>query len=369
MFFVEDFLKNLKKKNINFFTGVPDSVLKNFSLYLDTYKKSKHIISTNEGSAIGIATGYHLSTKKVAAVYLQNSGLGNAINPLVSITHPKIYSIPILLIIGWRGSPFVGKKDESQHVVQGAITLKMLKLLNIRTCILRNKKNFKALNNLINYAKKNNRPVACLIENKKLILKKRAKKISFHSNGLKRYYVLEKVLKKVKNKTRIVSTTGYTSRELYQIRKENKLTKSKDFYMVGGMGHSSMVALGAALQSKNEILCIDGDGAILMHLGALGLCGNFAYSNFKHIILNNNAHESVGGQRTISNKINFKNLAYNFGYKNYFYSEKNSSFDENLKRFLRSKGPSMFEVKIKIGTIKNLERPKNLSKIKESFKS
>ena len=154
MIFVEDFLKNLKKRNINFFTGVPDSVLKNFSTHLDKYKKIKHIISTNEGSAVGLATGYHLSSKKMAAVYLQNSGLGNAVNPLVSVTHPKVYSIPILLIVGWRGSPFVEKKDEPQHIAQGLITLKMLKLLNIKTCILLNKKNFKNLNNLITCAKK-----------------------------------------------------------------------------------------------------------------------------------------------------------------------------------------------------------------------
>ena len=140
----------------------------------------------------------------MAAVYLQNSGLGNAVNPLVSVTHPKVYSIPILLIVGWRGSPFVEKKDEPQHIAQGLITLKMLKLLNIKTCILRNKKNFKNLNNLITYAKKNNRPIACLIENKNLIFKKKIKNISFYSNGLKRYYVLEKILQKVKNNTKII---------------------------------------------------------------------------------------------------------------------------------------------------------------------
>ena len=144
MILVEDFIKTILNNKINFFTGVPDSVLKKLSLNLDNLSKYRHIIATNEGSAIALASGYYLSKKRPAAVYMQNSGLGNAINPLISLTHHKVYSIPMLLIIGWRGSPYL-KKDEPQHIVQGEITASMLKLLNIRTCVIRNKKNLQQL--------------------------------------------------------------------------------------------------------------------------------------------------------------------------------------------------------------------------------
>jgi len=366
MIFAEDLIKIIYKKNINFFTGVPDSVLKKLSLHLDRLSKYKHIIATNEGSAIALAIGHFLSTKKLAAVYLQNSGLGNAINPLISIAHPKVYSIPMLLLIGWRGSPNV-KKDEPQHFAQGNITLKMLKLLNIKTCILKNKKNFDQLSDLITFSKKNHKPVACLIENKTLISKNNIKIKKFEKNQIDRAYVIEKTLKNLKRKTKIISTTGYTSRELYQIRKNKKLSKGKDFYMIGGMGHSSMVALGSALHTKNEVLCIDGDGSILMHLGALSLSGNLGNKNFKHIILNNNSHESVGGQETLADKINFQKLSSSLGYINYFKASNKISFIKCLKKFLHSRGPSFFEIKIKVGTLKNLARIQNLIKIKKNF--
>ena len=366
MILAENLIKIFNKNKINFFTGVPDSTLKKFTAILDKLKKDRHIISTNEGSAVSLAIGYYLSTKKLACVYFQNSGLGNAINPLVSIAHSKVYSIPMLLIIGWRGVPN-SEKDEPQHITQGKITKRMLKLLNIKTCVLESDKNFKQLLNLITYSKKNNRPVACLIKRNILTSKKKTVSKKRNTQGIERSYVIEKILKNINKKTRIVSTTGYTSRELYQIRKNKNLSQGRDFYMVGGMGHSSMVTLGISLQSKQETLCIDGDGALLMHLGSLNINANFGKKNFKHILLNNSAHESVGGQKTLADKIDFKKLTLGLGYKKFFNINNKILFEKKLKKFLNSQGPSFLEIKIKLGTLKNLIRPKNLISIKKKF--
>ena len=366
MIFAEDLIKTIKKNKINFFTGVPDSILKKLSIHLDKKDKYNHIMSTNEGSSIALATGYHLSTKKIPAVYLQNSGLGNAINPLISVTHQKVYSIPMLLIIGWRGAPKY--PDEPQHEAQGKITKKMLSLLGIDHCVLRSKNDLNKISKLVISAKNNNKPVACLIEKGQLLSKNNKKLLKKNKNYFLRSYAIEKILENIKPKTHIISTTGYTSRELHQIRKDKNIKNGKDFYMVGGMGHTSMIGLTSSIFSKNEILCLDGDGAVLMHLGALALNGHFANKNFKHIIFNNSAHESVGGQKTLGDKINFKKLSLGFNYKNYYSANSKKTFNKKLKIFLNSKGPSLFEIKVDLGSIKNLSRPKNLTQVKNNFK-
>jgi phosphonopyruvate decarboxylase len=359
-------LKFLEKKKINFFTGVPDSTLKNFTLLLENNKKIKHYPVYNEGSAVSLAIGYHLSKKKVACVYLQNSGLSNAINPLISIAHKKVYSIPCLLMIGWRGSPHT-IKDEPQHNIKGKITKNILKLLNIRTIILRTGKDFNKLGKLINFANKTKQAVACLIENNTIKKIKDINKAVFQNADISRIFFLEELLVSIKKNTKIISTTGFTSREIFQLRKEKNYKKGKDFFMVGGMGHAGMVALGVSTEKKNQVICVDGDGSVLMHFGSLKAQAIFAGSNFKHILLNNACHESVGGQRTFAEKTNFTSIAKILGYK---YIEKISSKKElkkNLKKFLQSKGPSFLEIKIKTGTLKNLLRPNNFLKIKKSF--
>ena len=325
----------------------------------------KHVIAVNEGSAVALGIGYHLSTKKIPCIYFQNSGLGNAINPLASISHPRVYSIPMLLIIGWRGSPKL--KDEPQHKVKGSITKEILKLLNIKYCILRKYNNIKQLNKIINYSKKNSRPVACLIENGVLKAQKKLRKKQISEKSFKREFFINELLKLVRSKTKIISTTGYTSRELIQIRKKRNLKKGKDFYMVGGMGHSAMVSLAVSLNSRYQTICLDGDGSILMHLGSMRTAGFFGAKNFKHIILNNNAHESVGGQTTTAGSINFKKLAMSLGYKKYFYVKNKSNLKKKITSFLHSNGPSLLEVLIDQGIPKNLIRPQNLIKIKKNF--
>ena len=359
---VDALISLLKKNNTEFYTGVPDSVLKEFSTILKN--KKNHIIATNEGAAISLGIGHYLATKKIPCVYMQNSGLSNALNPLISIAHKKVYSIPLILVIGWRGSPRI--KDEPQHNVKGKITQNLLKLLNIKHTIIRTNKDLHKFDKQIKFAKKNKSIIACLIEQG--TLEKNIKK-----NSKKDYYKLDKevflktLLQNIPINSKIISSTGYNSREIMYLRDKYKLNKTKNFYMVGGMGHTSSVALGYSLFSKNKTVCIDGDGSFLMHLGAIKTAGHFAKNNFKYILLNNNAHDSVGGQSTNAYTINFDKLSKSLGFKK-FYSIKNK---QNLlkitKTFIKINRPAFLEVKVTNSKIKKLPRPDNLIKIKNQF--
>ena len=365
MILVENLLKTLKKNKISFFSGVPDSVLKNLSIHLDTYNSKNHKMAVNEGSAVAIGIGHYLSKKKIPCVYMQNSGLGNAINPLISIAHEKVYKIPLLLLIGWRGSP--NSKDEPQHNVKGKITPKLLKLLDINFCKIKFKKDLKKLDSLIQKSLKEKKIVACLVENKILETnKKNFLKKKLYTDLDRETFIID-LLKVIKKDTKIVSTTGHTSRELMYVRKKEKLNKGKDFYMVGGMGHSLSVCLGINLQSKKPIICLDGDGSALMHLGSMFSCGFDKKINLKHILLNNNSHESVGGQVTGARKINFQKLTKSLGYKNYFRISKKKDIKNVLNKLLKSKESSFLEVLINSKVSKNLPRPQNLLDIKNNF--
>lgn len=362
----KQFFNFLNKNKIEFFTGVPDSVLKETNNYFKTQNYTNHIITANEGSAISLGVGYNLATKKIPCVYMQNSGLGNALNPLISIAHKKVYSIPMLLLIGWRGSPRY--KDEPQHEVKGMITRDLLNLIQIKYCILKNEEDFKKLKKLINYSKKNQRPVACLVEKNIFKNSIKSKKSFTNKNlSLKRADIISDLLKKINKNTKIVATTGFTSRELHQLRNDRQEKKGNDFYMVGGMGHSSMVSLGISIKTKKQVVCIDGDGSFLMHLGSLASISKFANKNFKHILFNNYSHESVGGQPTNIDKIEIKKLVLSCGYKNYYKIFRKSEVKKTLINFLNSKGPSFLEIQVKNGSINNLKRPKNLLNIKKNF--
>jgi phosphonopyruvate decarboxylase len=361
---VNSLINLLKKNNSNFFTGVPDSVLKELSSSLKNKSKKKHIIATNEGAAVSLGIGHYLSTKSVPCIYMQNSGLSNALNPLISIAHKKVYSIPLILIIGWRGSPKV--KDEPQHNVKGKITESILKLLNIRYTIIRNNSDLKKFEKQIKIAKKNSTIVACLIEqgtlekNKKIIKNK-----DFYK--LDKELFLKTLLKLLKKNTKIISSTGFNSRELMYLRDKYKIKNSSDFYMVGGMGHTASVALGYSLSSKKKVICIDGDGSLLMHLGSIKTVGTFANKNLKYILLNNNTHDSVGGQNTYSNDINFEKLSKSLGFKNFYSINNDKNLKDKIKIFLNSNNLSFMEVKVSNSRIKKLPRPTNLIKIKKIF--
>tara|TARA_S200000501_G_C20793586_1_gene730684 strand:+ start:185 stop:1279 length:1095 start_codon:yes stop_codon:yes gene_type:complete len=359
---VSTLINLLKKNNINFFTGVPDSILKELSLFLKN--KKNHIVATNEGSAVSIGIGHYLSTKKISCIYMQNSGLSNAMNPLISIAHKKVYSIPLVLIIGWRGSP--GKKDEPQHEVKGQITKQILKLLNIKYIIIRSNKDFNKFDKYIKYAKKNQSIVACLIE-KGVIEKNSKRKLKKDFYNFNKEFFLKNLLEKLPSNSKVISSTGYNSREVMYLRQKYNLKNSNDFYMVGGMGHTSSVALGYSISNNKNTFCIDGDGSFLMHLGSIKTAANFANKNFKYILLNNNSHDSVGGQSTFADKINFEKFSNSLGFKKFYLIKNKQNMSNIIKNFININSPAFLEVKVSNSNIKELPRPKNLIKIKNEF--
>ena len=365
MIYVEKLIETLKKNKVNFFTGVPDSVLKALSVYLEN--KKNHLVAVNEGSAVSHGVGYFLSTKKIPCIYMQNSGLGNAVNPLTSIAHFKVYSIPMILIIGWRGAPKTN--DEPQHEVKGKITKDLLKIMNIDYCELNVQKDLKKVSTLLKKAKSKSKPVAILIKNKKLISKyKRKFSIRINPKLPYRKNIILNILKIIKKNSLILSSTGFTSRELHMIRSKNNLSNGKDFYMVGGMGHTGSVSLATSLFKKNkQVICLDGDGSVLMHMGSLATIGINAKKNFKHVLFNNNSHESVGNQKTDAFKINFSKLSKSIGYKNYFLIDNKNLINSKLNKFINSTGPSFLEIKINSGTLEKLNRPSNFKLIKNNF--
>ncbi len=360
---VEELINIFKKNNSNFFTGVPDSVLKELSSFLQSKNKKNHIIATSEGSAVSIGIGHYLSKKEIPIIYMQNSGLSNALNPLISMAHDKVYSIPLILVIGWRGSPML--KDEPQHNVKGMITEQLLKLLKIKYTIIRSPADLNKFDKQIKLANKNKTIVACLIEQGTFQKTKIINKKDFYA--LEKEFFFKTLLENINIKTKIISSTGYNSRELMYFRKKYKLFHGRDFYMVGGMGHTASTALGYSLFSQNTTLCIDGDGSCLMHLGSIKTVGMFASTNFKYILLNNNSHDSVGGQLTYASEIDFEKLSISLGFEKYYCIDNQYKLEDKIKEFLSEKNLSFLEVKIANCKIKELPRPLNFIKIKNDF--
>jgi phosphonopyruvate decarboxylase len=353
-----DFYNELSAHGINFFTGVPDSLLKEFCLCIDdSIVGDKHIIAANEGNAVALAAGYYLAQKSIPLVYMQNSGLGNALNPLLSLCDSDVYSIPLLVMIGWRGEP--GVKDEPQHVKQGAIQIELLKTMGIPYEIIsKDTHDFKyKISNCIEQAKIENRPTALLI--KKGTFQKYGKEINkFDDQRMKREEALEIVLEILDDNAIVVSTTGKTSREIFEIRKKKGQTHEKDFLTVGSMGHCSSIALGIALAKPNrQVVCIDGDGAMLMHLGSLTSIASLKPKNFRHILMNNEVHESVGGQDTAAKNIDMSAIVGAMGSSKMFKAGTPAELIANITDFMQCVGPSFLEVKIRLGSREDLGRP------------
>ncbi|MBQ4529644.1 MAG: phosphonopyruvate decarboxylase [Lachnospiraceae bacterium] len=308
----KEFYDSLLKNKFHFFTGVPDSLLKELCLCIkDLAPEEKNIIAANEGNSIALASGYHIVTGKYGVVYMQNSGLGNVVNPLLSLADEKVYEIPMLLIVGYRGEP--GVKDEPQHKKQGELTLPLLDTLGIEYIML--DENFEEqIGYCFQYIEKNRKTIAMVV--KKDTFAKYDKELdNQNSNELTREEVLETIIKSLDNKEYIVSTTGKTSREIFEIRDRNKMDHGNDFLTVGSMGHASSLALGMSLFSKANIYCIDGDGAFLMHMGGLAVAIQNAKDNFKYILVNNGCHESVGKQPTIAYQIEMDRILKGFGFQ------------------------------------------------------
>lgn len=347
---VVSFYNELKNNDFLMYCGVPDSLLKDFcACVTDNVDLYHNIIAANEGNALAIAAGHYLSTNKPAVVYMQNSGLGNIVNPLLSLTDEEVYNIPALLIIGWRGEP--NKKDEPQHVKQGKLTLPLLETLGVQYEILENIVQIKTAKDYINAT---NKPFALVV--KKGTFEQYTKKtVTPSSSTLSRENAISTVLSLLNNDDIVVSTTGMISREIY----ENRVSHERDFLVVGSMGHASSIALGIAVNKPNRtVYCLDGDGAFLMHMGACAVIASRNLPNLKHIIFNNEAHDSVGGQPTVAKGVNFVTLAKSCGYQEAFQASSIEDIKSVWPKFESAKAPSLLEIKVKQGARKDLGRPK-----------
>lgn len=354
----EVLLKEFFKHGAELITGVPDSLLSSLSACAERKQLIPHIIAANEGNAIGLALGEYLASQSPTVVYMQNSGLGNAVNPLVSLMDEEVYSIPVFLVIGWRGEP--GLKDEPQHAKQGKITIGQLELLGLRYEVIGpdNPEGMilEKIRLLWNLMLLESKPVALVV--RKGAISGDCLQLPDQTPAyLKREFVIKTILEKVPEDSFVIATTGKTGRELYELREVRK-EPHRDFLTVGGMGHASSIAFGVARRRNQAVVCLDGDGAILMHLGALAIIGSFKPNNFLHIILNNRAHESVGGQPTVSRTIDFESLSRGLGYENFAKVAKTEELCSAIENFLVRPSLTMIEAVLQQGSRENLGRPK-----------
>ena len=360
----KEFVGALSASGVTFFTGVPDSLLKDFLAYVQAeVPRERHIIAANEGGAVGIATGYHLATGALGAVYMQNSGLGNAVNPLTSLADKEVYSIPMLLIIGWRGEP--GVKDEPQHIKQGRITPALLEVLEIPYAVIEPCMSAEAVGTevarMVESARSQSAPAALVVrsgvfETYTVIPRPAALELT-------REEAIETVIGVLGDDEVIVSTTGKISRELYEVRMRRGEGTQKDFLTVGSMGHASQIALGIARQQpERQVVCLDGDGATLMHLGALATVGWVAPKNFRHVVLNNLAHESVGGQPSAAGVVDLAAVAKSCGYASVRSVSSKEELIAALQMLLTEPSPALLEIKVNLQSRKDLSRPKETPK-------
>lgn len=347
----------LQESNIDFFTGVPDSLLNDFCTYIDDNVDCyHHVLAANEGNAISIAAGYHLATGKIPMVYMQNSGTGNSVNPLISLTHKNVFDIPMILLIGWRGDPDI--HDWPQHKKQGEATLPILDLLDIPYKVLEDNTDM-VLDNIkwaSEEAIKESKVVALVA--KKNVFSKKEKAITELNPNIvfTRHQAISTVIDALPENAIYIASTGRITRELYFIRKEKNQNHLNDFLNVGAMGHTLSIALGIALVKKDHlVVCLDGDAAAIMHLGSLAIAAQKKPNNLIHIILNNGVHESVGGQKSIGHNIDLNQAAKSFGYYTLDKPvENNNDLQLALKQIKDINGIRMLDVRVAPGMLKKL---------------
>lgn len=351
------FIEKLQSEGVDFYTGVPDSLLKNVCAYITDHLDDRHnIIAANEGGAVALAAGYHLATGKVGCVYMQNSGEGNAVNPLASLTDREVYHIPLLLIIGWRGRP--GVHDEPQHVKQGKVTTGLLNVMGINYDVL-SKEEDKAIVQI----EKAMRSIRETGDAYALVVEKDTFESYALQDGVRNEYsmsreeAIQTVAASIPSDAIIVSTTGMISRELFEYRARVGQGHERDFLTVGSMGHASMIALGIALQHpERQVYCFDGDGASIMHMGNMAIVGSKRPENYVHVVFNNGAHDSVGGQPTVGHEIDLVEIAYAMHYEHavcvWTPEQLKSALDDML-----TDGLQLIEVRVKKGNRKDLGRP------------
>ena len=353
----EFFIEQLRDNGIDCFAGVPDSLLKNICAYITDHFDAQHnIIAANEGAAVGLAAGHYLATGQPACVYMQNSGEGNIINPLASLTDPEVYNIPVLLLIGWRGRP--GVHDEPQHVKQGKVTTGLLNTMGVNFDVLSKEEDEaeKQIAKAVEALKR--KEVYALVIEKDTFEDYKLQNVEQNDLTMSREEAIQTVAAALGEKDCIVSTTGMISRELFEYRAAMNQGHERDFLTVGSMGHASQIALGIAMAKPDrKVWCFDGDGAAIMHMGSMAIVANKAPKNYVHVVFNNGAHDSVGGQPTVGLKIDLPAVAKAVGYP-YSYSVGNKAeLDAMLNEVKNLDGPVFVEVKVKKGNRKDLGRP------------
>ena len=353
----EFFIEALREKGIDCFAGVPDSLLKNICAYITDHFDAEHnIIAANEGAAVGLAAGHYLATGQPACVYMQNSGEGNIINPLASLTDQEVYNIPVLLLIGWRGRP--GVHDEPQHVKQGKVTTGLLNVMGVNYEVL-SKEEDKAAKQIEKAAKAlSNKDVFALVIEKDTFEDYKLQNVEVNDFTMTREEAIQTIAAALGEKDCIVSTTGMISRELFEYRAAMNQGHERDFLTVGSMGHASQIALGIAMaKTDRKVWCFDGDGAAIMHMGSMAIVANKAPKNYVHVVFNNGAHDSVGGQPTVGLKIDLPAVAKAVGYKNTFSVDIKENLLECLNALRLVEGPVLLQVCVKKGNRKDLGRP------------
>lgn len=353
----EFFIEALREKGIDCFAGVPDSLLKNICAYItDHFDAAHNIIAANEGAAVGLAAGHYLATGQPACVYMQNSGEGNIINPLASLTDQEVYNIPVLLLIGWRGRP--GVHDEPQHVKQGKVTTGLLNVMGVNYEVL-SKEEDKAAKQIEKAAKAlANKEVFALVIEKDTFEDYKLQNVEVNDLTMSREEAIQTVAAALGEKDCIVSTTGMISRELFEYRAAMNQGHERDFLTVGSMGHASQIALGIALaQPERRVWCFDGDGAAIMHMGSMAIVANKAPKNYVHVVFNNGAHDSVGGQPTVGLKIDLPAVAKAVGYKATYSVDSKAELGSVLAKVNTFESPVLLEIKVKKGNRKDLGRP------------
>ena len=352
------FYNILASYGIDFYAGVPDSLLKNLCAYITDHADVVHnIIAANEGGAIGLAAGHYLATSQIPVVYMQNSGEGNIINPLASLTDPDVYNIPVLLVIGWRGKP--GVHDEPQHVKQGKVTTGLLNVMGIDYTVLSKdeEKAEEQIKKAVAFMQTTKQCYALVIE-KDTFDTYTLQNVEKNYLTMCREEAIQAVAAALGDKDVIVSTTGMISRELFEYRTTMNQGHERDFLTVGSMGHASQIALGIALaQEGRKVWCFDGDGASIMHMGSMAIVAQKAPKNYVHVVFNNGAHDSVGGQPTVGLNINLPAVATAVGYKYVYSIESKDRLKELLENLKEIEGPVFLEVKVKKGNRKDLGRP------------
>jgi len=352
--------KILAGQGITFFAGVPDSLLKDFCAYVtDHVDSSHHVITANEGNAVALSAGHYLGTGRPGLVYLQNSGLGNTVNPLLSLKDPEVYGLPVLLMIGWRGEP--GVKDEPQHIKQGRITPALLDAMEIPWQIIDS--STPDIEVIVDTAMKQmldrSGPAALLVRKGAFAPYVSQKLVQSHY-PLVREQAIQRLIEQIDPADRVVATTGMLARELYELRIARGDGIGNDFLTVGSMGHAVSIALGlAGSQPARRVICLDGDGAVLMHMGSLAIVGQSQQQNLIHVVLNNGAHDSVGGQPTCAFAIDLVGVARACGYREALVALEPQEIDQAFATLLESKGPSFLEIRINKGVRTDLGRPKS----------